>query len=129
METSGDLLVEGRCDGDIFVGGTITVGRTGICRAVIRARAAVVHGEVIGGIVCAETLTIVQGARVVGDIRAPEVDVAPGAHLEGKVDLLPSAPADEGPARIPLAVRTLRGAPRPIPLPPSLRPRNEPTTP
>ena len=83
-----------------------------------RSRAVAVHGEVIGSIVCTETISLARGAHVVGDVRAPDVRIDAGARVDGKVDLLP--PAAE-PATLQRFAATTRGpAPR-RPLPPEPR--------
>ncbi len=92
IETPGDLTIEGRCDGAIHVGGAILVASGAACRATIRAFEAQIYGHVIGDIECTHAIHIGAGARIVGNVRSPEVLVAASAHVEGKVDLLPSAP-------------------------------------
>ena len=110
LETSGDLLIEGRCDGEIHAGGMVTVAGGAICRAAIRARAAAIHGEVIGPVHCTESIAVIRGARIVGEVRAPEVSVDAGARIDGKVDLLPP---DAEPASLQRVSATTRGpAPR-----------------
>ena len=93
IETPGDLTVEGRVDGRIQVGGTLTVEPGATCRANVRARAARVAGEVIGDLVCSAVIAVVAGGRVVGNLRAPEIEVDAAAEVDGRVDLLPPAPA------------------------------------
>jgi cytoskeletal protein CcmA (bactofilin family) len=131
IETQGDLVLEGRCDGELTVDGTLTVAPGAVCRAAVRARVALIRGEVIGGIVCSEAIDVGAGARVVGDLRAPDIAVDGSAHVEGRVDLLAPAPRGNTSRRIALAVRgpaaraaaaTPTGV-RPIPQPP--RPRGK----
>lgn len=89
LDTSGDLVVEGRCDGEIRAGGAVTVAAGAVCRASIRARTAIVHGEVLGPVLCSDAITVGRGARVVGDLRAPDIRIDAAAGVDGKVDLLP----------------------------------------
>ena len=104
IETPGDLVVEGRVDGRIQVGGTLTVAQGATCRASVRARSAHVYGEVIGDLVCSAAIAIAAGGRVVGDLRAPEIEVDAAAEVDGRVDLLAPAPASAPVRRV-----TLRG--------------------
>lgn len=115
LETSGDLLIEGRCDGEIRAGGTVTVAGGAVCRAAIRARAATIHGEVIGPVQCTESIAVTRGARIVGEVRAPEVSIDGGARVDGKVDLL--AP-DAEPANLQRLPATTRGPALRRPTPP-----------
>ena len=93
IETPDDLTVEGRVDGRIQVGGTLTVAPGATCRANVRARTARVEGEVIGDLVCSAAIAVAAGGRVVGSLRAPEIDVDAAAEVDGQVDLLAPAPA------------------------------------
>jgi cytoskeletal protein CcmA (bactofilin family) len=94
IETPADVTIEGRCDGEVAAGGTVIVVANATCRADIRARRAEILGEVIGSIVCSESVTVGAGARVVGDLRAPDIAVDPSAKVEGRVDLLAPAPEE-----------------------------------
>ncbi len=110
LETSGDLLIEGRCDGEIQAGGVVTVASGAVCRASIRARAAAIYGEVIGPVQCTESIAVIRGARIAGEVRAPEVSIDAGAQVDGKVDLL--APDAEPAERRKVAATTRGPAPR-----------------
>ncbi len=124
METSGDLDVRGRCDGELQVDGTVTIAEGAICHAVIRARRALVRGEVLGAVMATEFVQIAAGGRVVGDVRAPEVAVDAEAEVTGSVDLLAPAPQSLPLERLELRVRGA-GAKRPrLPRPqrPSIAP-------
>jgi cytoskeletal protein CcmA (bactofilin family) len=105
VETSGDLTVEGRCDGELAVAGTARIMASATCRAAIRARIAEIHGEVIGEVVCTESIVVAAGARVVGDLRAPDVSVDASAEVDGKVDLLAPAPRSSPLRRASVAAR------------------------
>ena len=92
LETRGDLTVEGRCRGELTVGGLLVVAAGASCRAIVKARSAEIFGEVIGDMVCTEVIMVASGGRVVGDLRAPDIAVEAGAEVDGKIDLLPPAP-------------------------------------
>ena len=117
IETSGDLTIEGRCDGAVNVEGTLVVASGAICRATIRAQSAQIYGEIIGDVVCTTSIAIGQKARIVGNVRAPDVEVDATAQVEGKVDLLAPAPEDLPIRRIPLDDASL-DADRAFPVPP-----------
>ncbi|HTE51149.1 MAG TPA: polymer-forming cytoskeletal protein [Kofleriaceae bacterium] len=114
IETTGDLTVEGRADGRIQVGGTLTVAAGATCRASVRARAARVAGEVIGDLVCSSSISVAAGGRVVGDMRAPEIEVDAAAEVDGRVDLLAPAPAAAAVRRVQVTTRG-PGLRRPMP--------------
>lgn len=113
IETPADVTVEGRCDGEIAAGGTVVVAANATCRADIRARRAEIHGEVIGSVVCSEAVIVGAGARVVGDLRAPDIAVDPSAKVEGRVDLLAPAPEQAGVRRSRIDPKNSGGLRRP----------------
>jgi cytoskeletal protein CcmA (bactofilin family) len=94
IETDGDVIVVGRVEGSIHAGGVVIVAPSGVAVAEIGATRADVQGVVIGNIVGIERIDVAPGARVVGDLRAPEVQIAAEATIEGRVDRL-SATIDE----------------------------------
>jgi cytoskeletal protein CcmA (bactofilin family) len=83
---AGDIEVRGFVDGEISVGGDVTVDAEGLVGAGIQARRLVVRGAVRGNLVAEESIQLEDGARVVGDIRAPRVAIAPGALVRGFVE-------------------------------------------
>lgn len=114
IETPHDLTVEGRVDGRIQVGGTLVVAAGATCRASVRARVVRVDGEVIGDVVCSSAIAVSGGGRVVGDLRAPEIEVDAAAEVDGRVDLLPPAPASAPVRRVQVHARG-QGVRRPSP--------------
>jgi cytoskeletal protein CcmA (bactofilin family) len=94
IDTTGDLVVEGRVEGEVEVAGKVTIAAGGTVVANVKSRTAEIRGEVIGDIVCADAIRVCAGARVVGDLRAPDVEVDAGARVEGRIDLLPPAPLE-----------------------------------
>ncbi len=80
-----DLEIQGFVEGDIAVGGDVTVAAQGIVGANVRGRRLLVRGAVKGDLVGDESIFLEQGARVVGDVRAPRVAIAPGALVRGHV--------------------------------------------
>ena len=73
----GDLEVQGFVEGEISVGGDVTVDAHGLVGASIRGRRLVVRGAVKGDLLGEEAISLEDGARVVGDVRAPRVAIAP----------------------------------------------------
>jgi cytoskeletal protein CcmA (bactofilin family) len=81
----GDLAVEGFVSGEITVSGNVTVDAAGMVGATIRGRRLVVRGAVQGDLIGAEAVLLEDGARVLGDVRAPRVAIAEGALMRGHV--------------------------------------------
>jgi cytoskeletal protein CcmA (bactofilin family) len=116
IETAHDLTVEGRLDGRIEIGGLLVVASGATCRASVRARAARIAGEVMGDVVCSAGIEVLPGGRVVGDLRAPEVEVDAAAFVDGRVDLLPPQPEAAAVQRSKVSARG-PGVSRPTPPP------------
>ena len=83
---SVDLEVQGFVEGEIVVSGNVTVDQHGMVGAGVHGRRLVVRGAVRGALVGEEAVLLEDGARVVGDLRAPRVAVAPGALVRGYVE-------------------------------------------
>jgi cytoskeletal protein CcmA (bactofilin family) len=81
-----DLEVQGFVDGEIAVGGDVTIDAQGMVGGGVRARRLVVRGAVKGDLHGEEAIALEDGARVVGDVRAPRVAIAPGALVRGFVE-------------------------------------------
>jgi cytoskeletal protein CcmA (bactofilin family) len=81
-----DLQILGFVEGEISVGGDVTIEAGGMVGAGVTGRKLVVRGAVKGDLNGEESVLLEDGARVVGDVRAPRVAIAPGALVRGYVD-------------------------------------------
>jgi cytoskeletal protein CcmA (bactofilin family) len=81
-----DLEVQGLVDGEIAVDGDVTIDVHGMVGAGVRGRRLVVRGAVKGDLLGDEAVVLEDGARVVGDVRAPRVAIATGALVRGFVE-------------------------------------------
>jgi cytoskeletal protein CcmA (bactofilin family) len=127
IETEGDVMVDGRVEGTILAAGCVTVGLTGVAVSEIQAGRAVVLGIVIGNISAGERVDVAANARIVGDVRAPVVSVAPSGMIEGRIDRLdrPTPPLDPSTTSASQSQRPtlrIRGAPVVRPARPDLGP-------
>src|SRR5262245_17609856 len=79
------MRVETKISGKVFSdSGILVVGEKGLVQATIEAGLVGIFGTVEGSITAKHKVTIHAGARVTGDIRAPELTVEHGAFFEGK---------------------------------------------
>lgn len=85
IEGSGDLEIAGRVEGDVAVSGEVLIAETGLVGANVSAARIVVRGAVKGDLVAEESLHVDASARVVGDLRAPRIAIAPGGLVRGHV--------------------------------------------
>jgi cytoskeletal protein CcmA (bactofilin family) len=80
------LTIAGRVDGTIAVDGhSVTIAAGGQVHATIVAHEIVVGGEVHGQLDATSRIVVRETATVVGDMTAPNVSLADGAVVTGKV--------------------------------------------
>lgn len=140
-----DLTVQGRVEGELTLSRTLIVEPTGVVKANVAVKNAIVSGVVVGNINATESVELTREGRMVGDIRAPRVIIVDGASFRGRVDM-----GEVEPGRVPTTARptitrpTVRTAPpvparptapavargRPVPPPPpAARPAAKPVPP
>jgi cytoskeletal protein CcmA (bactofilin family) len=132
-----DLTVRGRVEGELTLSRTLIVEPSGVVKANVAVKNAIVSGVVVGNINATESVELTREGRMVGDIRAPRVIIVDGASFRGRVDMgdvepgrLPSErPAVARPQAVTRpTVRPGATPPRP-PTPPAAAPRAAPTPP
>ncbi len=97
LSGSEDLTIEGEVEGKIELRQNIlTIGPNGRIKAQVFAKAVVVQGEVQGNITATERVDIRDAGMVDGDLSAPRVAIADGAHFRGSIDMQkqPGKPGD-----------------------------------
>jgi cytoskeletal protein CcmA (bactofilin family) len=83
-----DLTIEGQVDGKIELRQHIlTIGRSAKIKAHVFAKAVVIQGEVHGNVTATEKVDIRDAGSVDGDVSAPRVAIADGAHFRGSIDM------------------------------------------
>jgi cytoskeletal protein CcmA (bactofilin family) len=113
-----DLTIRGRVEGEITLTRTLVVESSGIVKAQVNVRSAIVSGVVVGNLHATESVEIAAGGRMVGDIHAPRVILADGASFRGRVDMGNAQPAvrTESPNPVIARITHIR-APKPPPPP------------
>jgi cytoskeletal protein CcmA (bactofilin family) len=149
----GDLEILGRVEGSVAVSGDLSIGESAHVKSDVSGRRVTVQGAVSGNVSATEAIVLLAGARVVGDLGAPQIGIRPGALVRGMVSTgVPAAsgagvvttatvararPPVAAPARAvapqrPAPARpaspAARPAPRPIPVPIQASPRAEAPT-
>ncbi len=88
LSGSEDLTIEGQVEGKIELRQNIlTIGPNGKIKASVFAKAVVVQGEVTGDITASERVDIRDAGSVDGDLSAPRIAIADGAHFRGSIDM------------------------------------------
>jgi cytoskeletal protein CcmA (bactofilin family) len=129
----GDLEILGRVEGSVAVDGDLSIGEGALIKSDVSGRRVTVSGAVAGNVTASEAIVLEAGARVVGDLGAPQIGIRPGALVRGMVSThgaghegaLAAAPAV---ARTPVRAATRAPvtaavpSPRPAPVRPAPRP-------
>jgi cytoskeletal protein CcmA (bactofilin family) len=80
----GSLRIDGKFEGQTLHVDQIQIGPKGRAKANIVAGSVVVEGIVIGNIEASHRILLLSTARVLGDIKTPELIIQDGVVLEGK---------------------------------------------
>jgi cytoskeletal protein CcmA (bactofilin family) len=88
LNGSEDLAIEGQVEGKIELRqNVLTIGPNGKIKAQVFAKSVVILGEVTGNVTATEKVDIRDNGSVDGDITAPRVAIAEGAHFRGSIDM------------------------------------------
>jgi len=99
LNGSEDLTIEGHVEGTIQLRDhVLTIGPNGRIKAQVFAKSVIVLGEVTGNVTASEKVDIRDNGSVDGDIVAPRVAIAEGAHFRGSVDMQRKGAAAATPA-------------------------------
>ena len=85
---SEDLTIEGHGEGKIELRqNVLTIGPNGKIKAQVFAKSVIILGEVTGNVTASEKVDLRDNGSVDGDIAAPRVAIAEGAHFRGSIDM------------------------------------------
>jgi cytoskeletal protein CcmA (bactofilin family) len=117
LNGSEDLTIEGHVEGTIQLRDhVLTIGPNGRIKAQVFAKSVIVLGEVTGNVTASDKVDIRDNGSVDGDIVAPRVAIAEGAHFRGSVDMQRKAAPQQAskPAAAPQPVaQSTQSAPAP----------------
>lgn len=87
LQFAKPLRILGNYEGEIKGGELLEVGPEAKVTAHIEAAYVVVYGQVTGNVVATEKVELKQGARLVGNIRAPKLEIDDGVIFEGQCEM------------------------------------------
>jgi len=94
LSGSEDLVIDGQVEGTVHLRQhLLTIGPSAKISAEISAKAVIVLGLARGNITATERIEIRESGSVDGDISAPRVAIAEGAHFRGSIDMHQPDPA------------------------------------
>jgi cytoskeletal protein CcmA (bactofilin family) len=107
LNGSEDLTIEGHVEGTIQLkDNVLTIGPNGKIKAQIYAKSVIVLGEVSGNVTASDKVDIRDNGSVDGDLIAPRVAIAEGAHFRGSVDMQRKAGQNAQATKAPAVVQT-----------------------
>jgi cytoskeletal protein CcmA (bactofilin family) len=87
LETEGVVRVEGRVRGTVRVGSQVLVSEGAVIEGDLHTQEAVIAGQVTGGIHARERVELQATAMVAGDILTPRISIVEGARVTGEVKM------------------------------------------
>ena len=106
IKFSGELLLDGKLEGEIHTDGTLQLGDNATINGNINAQSVVVRGKVHGNISVREKIEIKSKAELFGDIRASKLVIEEGVTYVGKTEVNPNKVAPATPPRSPETPKT-----------------------
>lgn len=105
-----DLTVRGRVEGELSLTKTLIVEPSGIVKANVQVRNAIISGVVVGNVSATESVELTRDGRMMGDINSPRVIIVDGASFRGRVDMgnAEPRPASERPVQRATSVNVSR---------------------
>ena len=90
----GNLTIEGQVEGDIALGGELTIAAGGSAASNVEAESVVIAGTLEGDVSARGAVRILSGARVRGNLSGAQVSVEDGAELAGRLECEFELPAE-----------------------------------
>jgi cytoskeletal protein CcmA (bactofilin family) len=86
IEGSGHVRIAGKFKGDVNVNGNLTIEANASLTGQVNAKSIIVAGELIGNILGADKVELLESGVVNGDIKTGQLTVAAGSRMRGQVD-------------------------------------------
>lgn len=83
----GSLRIDGKFEGQALLVDQLLIGPKGRVKTNIMATSVVVEGLIVGNITSSRRILLLSTARVLGDIKTPELIIQDGVVLEGKCSI------------------------------------------
>lgn len=87
LQFAKPLRILGNYEGEIKGGELLEVGPEAKVTAHIEAAYVIVYGQVTGNVVATEKVELKQGAKLIGNIRAPKLEIDDGVIFEGQCEM------------------------------------------
>jgi len=95
IEASGTIRVDGIVKGGITKATGVIIGDTGLVEGNISSLGVSLSGRVVGNIHAAESLELVKGSSLHGDIKTSKLSIAEGAKFDGACQMVEDEPEEQ----------------------------------
>ena len=93
IKTSGSIQIDGKLDGQINVGGDVTIGKTAVIKGDLDVNSATIAGQVTGNVTAKDKVELQSSAKLTGDVKAKRLAVEDGVTFVGRSEVNPSGAA------------------------------------
>ena len=83
IELQGTIRIDGQFEGSISCPDTLIIGKSGVVKAEVKVKNAVIGGKLIGTISAATKIELQSGSHVEGDIQTARLVIDEGVFFEG----------------------------------------------
>ncbi|HET6348786.1 MAG TPA: polymer-forming cytoskeletal protein [Candidatus Krumholzibacteria bacterium] len=83
IELQGTMRIDGQFEGSISCPDTLIIGKSGVVKAEVKVKNAVIGGKLIGNIAAANKIELQSGSHVEGDIQTARLVIDEGVFFEG----------------------------------------------
>jgi len=96
IEVEGTLRIDSEFEGVVNCPDTLVVGKSGIVKAEIKVKNAVIGGKVIGNITATNKIELQSGSHIEGDIHTHRLVIDEGVFFEGSCKMGGESPDRSG---------------------------------
>lgn len=97
IEVEGTLRIDSEFEGVVNCPETLVVGKTGIVKADINVKNAIIGGKVIGNITASNKIELQSGSHIEGDITTHRLVIDEGVFFEGSCKMGEIRPGNASP--------------------------------
>lgn len=84
----GSFQIDGKFEGDLKIDGHLIIGTNGrVKTSTILTESITIAGTLIGNIDAKKEVIVIETGRVLGNIKAPKIDVGEGAIIQGEMTI------------------------------------------
>ena len=89
LKDKESIRIDGKFEGEIEVGGNLTVGENAVIKANIKAKSVNIGGKVVGDVNCEGKVELFSSGSLEGKVKASDLTIAEGAFFNGECRMAP----------------------------------------